>query len=255
MNTATARALTKSAQETVGRQARRRRSGDVESFWNVTMPGLSDAADRRRWAAGTPPRRPVPGASSAPARSTNLGRWPVERDQPADQVPEHIEVRAPEKRERQHQGHHGDGHADDHPESLGGPGAVRLERGGGPDLGLEDVPQAVHESEQQEGALCCVPEGDHLEVDQKRQPRRQGAPPPSLVAPIQRYARPPHRQGREQEHGDHPRERDVPPAIEVYDAGRPQWRVEVDRQADAEQSRDADRDVGVAGEVEYSWKK
>ena len=46
------------------------------------------------------------------------------------------------------------------------------------------------------------------------------------------------------------RQRHVPALPEILDAGGAERRVEIERQLDAEQQAEADRDVGIAGEVE-----
>ena len=46
------------------------------------------------------------------------------------------------------------------------------------------------------------------------------------------------------------RQRHVPALPEVQDAGGAERRIEIVRQLDAEQQRHADRDIGIAGEVE-----
>ena len=42
----------------------------------------------------------------------------------------------------------------------------------------------------------------------------------------------------------------VPALPEILDAGRPHRRIEIERQPDAEQQAQPDRDVGIAGEIE-----
>src|SRR5262245_43787734 len=46
------------------------------------------------------------------------------------------------------------------------------------------------------------------------------------------------------------RQRDVPAPPELNDASRLVGRIEIDRQLDAEQARQPDRDVAVAGKIE-----
>ena len=162
--------------------------------------------------------------------------WPQPREQPAEHVEGARQAGRPEEHPRQAHDVEGDGPPDEAPKRRVG----RLGQAeGGAAVGhqpLDDETHAVDATPHHERPRRAVPQA----ADQHREHEVAVRVPPTAAVAAERdvevVAQP-------------ARQRHVPAPPEVLQAQGDVRRVEVRREADAEEQRDADGDVGVAAEV------